>query len=110
MVSLDDGLVHRARSDNPYRLDRILGRERRVEDRVVPVRDGYERRWNRLLRDTVDGAGARELPLVRLLLFGAMNSSVEWFDAERGELDAFAETITRQFWSGLSAGAAGRGA
>ena len=41
--------------------------------------------------------------LSRLMLFGAMNSAVEWFDPERGSLDSFTESITRQFWSGLSA-------
>jgi hypothetical protein len=36
--------------------------------------------------------------LHRLTLFGAMNSSVEWFDTERGNLDELAEVITTQFW------------
>ena len=36
--------------------------------------------------------------LHRLTLFGAMNSSVEWFDTERGNLDELTEVITTQFW------------
>lgn len=72
-----------------------------VRDRVVPVRDGYERRWNRLLRETIEGARTRELPLLRLLLFGAMNSTIEWFDPQ-GEtsLDQLAALITDQFLNG----------
>ena len=80
-----------------------------VRDRIVPVRDGYERRWNRLLRETVDGAPARELPLLRLLLFGAMNSTIEWFDPD-GEtsLDQLAALITDQFLNGAIAWKKGR--
>ena len=45
------------------------------------MRDAYEARWTHLLSDLnlVDQPG-----LHRLTLFGAMNSSVEWFDTERG--------------------------
>lgn len=72
-----------------------------VRERIIPVRDRYERRWNRLLRETVDAAAGRELPLLRLLLFGAMNSTIEWFDPQ-GEtsLDQLAALITDQFLHG----------
>jgi len=76
-----------------------------VRGAIVPARDAYEAMWTRLLEDLVARREiARETPigLSRLILFGAMNSSLEWFDAERGSLDAFAETLTQQFWSGLS--------
>ena len=72
---------------------------------IVPERDAYEAMWSELLRELkASGALAADVPigLSRLTLFGAMNSSVEWFDLERGNLDDFAEAITRQFWSGLS--------
>ena len=72
----------------------------------MPVRDAYEARWTRLLRELqADG----EIPptvdvnVARLVLFGAMNSSVEWFDVERGSLDRFAAAITHQFWNGITA-------
>lgn len=77
-----------------------------VRDAIVPERDAYEALWTGLLEEL---AARRELAsdapigLSRLILFGAMNASIEWFDAERGSLDAFAEAITRQLWSGLSA-------
>ena len=66
-----------------------------VRSAVVPMRDAYEARWTHLLSDLnlVDQPG-----LHRLTLFGAMNSSVEWFDTERGNLDELAEVITTQFW------------
>lgn len=73
---------------------------------IVPRRDAYEAMWSELLAELrAGGALAPDLPvgLARLTLFGAMNSAVEWFDVERGELDAFAETLARQFWSGLAA-------
>jgi hypothetical protein len=60
--------------------------------------------WSALL-DELKAAGdvAADVPtgLSRLTLFGAMNSAVEWFDPERGSLDAFADAIVRQFWTGL---------
>ncbi len=80
-----------------------------VRDAIVPRRDGYEAMWSALLEALREqGALASDTPvgLSRLTLFGAMNSAVEWFDPERGSLDAFAEAIPRQFWSGLAAGEA----
>ncbi len=77
-----------------------------VRDAIVPRRDAYESMWSDLLAElTARGELAPDTPigLSRLTLFGAMNSAVEWFDPDRGSLDAFAEAITRQFWSGLAA-------
>jgi AcrR family transcriptional regulator len=77
-----------------------------VRDTIVPIRDAYEARWTELLR-TLQADG--EIPptvdinVARLVLFGAMNSSVEWFDPERGNLDRFAHAITHQFWNGVAA-------
>ena len=76
---------------------------RAVRAAIVPERDAYEAMWTGLLDELATrGEIATDTPigLSRLILFGAMNSSIEWFDAERGSLDAFAEAITRQFWSG----------
>ncbi|MEM9464652.1 MAG: TetR/AcrR family transcriptional regulator [Actinomycetota bacterium] len=70
-----------------------------VRDAVVPMRDAYEARWTDLLRDLdlVTPVG-----LSRLTLFGAMNTTVEWFDVDRGNLDELADVITRQFWEGAA--------
>lgn len=73
---------------------------------IVILRDDYESRWTALLGD-LQSAGELNadvnINLARLSLFGAMNSSVDWFDPARGSLDRFAATITRQFWNGVSA-------
>ncbi len=77
-----------------------------VRDAVVPLRDAYEARWTDLLNELrADDrlAADVEVNIARLALFGTMNSSVEWFDPGRGNLDRFAAAITRQFWNGVEA-------
>ena len=69
---------------------------------IVPVRDAYEATWTQLLRSILPRQSEEEIGVLRLVLFGAMNSSIEWFDAQRGGLDAFAEIITDQFWYGAA--------
>lgn len=76
-----------------------------VRDAIVPVRDGYEAMWTGLLQELVDSDAVTSpapLGLHRLLLFGAMNATVEWFDPSRGNLDDLATAITNQFWDGLA--------
>jgi AcrR family transcriptional regulator len=77
-----------------------------VRDAIVPVRDAYEARWTDVLRELqAEGeiSPTVDVNVARLVLFGAMNSSVEWFDTERGSLDRFAAAITHQFWNGVAA-------
>ena len=77
-----------------------------VRASLVPSRDAYEARWTTLLHDLQRSgsvAGDLDVSVARLALFGAMNSSVEWFDTKRGALDRFADAIARQFWTGASA-------
>lgn len=76
-----------------------------VHEQIVPVRDAYEARWTDLLRGLqADGKipPTVDVNVARLVLFGAMNSSVEWFDTDRGSLDRFASAITHQFWNGVA--------
>lgn len=77
-----------------------------VRAALVPTRDAYEARWTAMLSE-LQRAGSLaadvDVNVARLALFGAMNSSVEWFDPGRGGLDRFADAITRQFWNGASA-------
>ena len=78
-----------------------------VRDAVVPMRDAYEARWTELLTALADGghlAVDTPIGLTRLTLFGAMNTTVEWFDADRGNLDELADVITAQFWNGVAGG------
>lgn len=77
-----------------------------VREAVVPMRDAYEARWTTLLAEFVDtGHLAADTPigLSRLTLFGAMNTTVEWFDTDRGNLDQLTAVITTQFWDGTGA-------
>jgi AcrR family transcriptional regulator len=79
-----------------------------VRREIVILRDAYEARWRALLTalQTEGALGPDvDLQLARLALFAVMNSSVEWFDQTRGNLDDFAAVITRQFWNGVAAGA-----
>jgi len=76
-----------------------------VREIVVPLRDAYEARWTEMLRLLqADGAiqPTVDVNVIRRVLFGAMNASVEWFDTDRGNLDRFAAAITAQFWSGVA--------
>lgn len=73
-----------------------------VRDRAVKMRDGYEQRWNGLLDGVLAHPFGPDLRLIRLLLFGAMNSSVEWFDpAGPTSLDQLACLIANQFLNGV---------
>jgi len=78
-----------------------------VREAIVPIRDSYEAKWTTLLGELVqDGALASDTPvgLARLILFGAMNTSIEWFDPRRGTLDQLAAVISRQFLTGFGTG------
>jgi len=71
---------------------------------IVPLRDDYEHRWNVLLADVLPEIDSARLPIARLFLFGAMNTTIEWFDP-RGDLglDGLANLITVQFLEGVHA-------
>lgn len=71
-----------------------------VRATIVPERDAYEARWTELLTAVLPGRPPDEIGILRLVLFGAINSSIEWFDAQRGNLDEFADVVTDQFWNG----------
>lgn len=78
-----------------------------VRAAIVPERDAYEAMWTGLLGELVAAgelAADTTVGLSRLILFGAMNTSIEWFDPDRGSLDTLATVIARQFWSGFRAG------
>jgi AcrR family transcriptional regulator len=73
-----------------------------VRAAIVPERDAYEAIWTDLLMSVLPGRSEQEIGILRLVLFGAMNSSIGWFDAGRGNLDEFADVVTDQFWCGVS--------
>ena len=74
-----------------------------VRTTVVPARDGYERQWHQLFEQLFPGADSHSLRLHRLILFGAMNATVEWFDPSgKMSLDDLASTISDQFLNGVT--------
>lgn len=73
-----------------------------VRRAAVSERDAYEAQWSRLLAEIAPRLSNDERRLVRLALFGAMNSAVQWFDASEGSVDDLAQTIVRTLWLGLS--------
>ena len=73
-----------------------------VRDAVVPRRDAYEEHWQQLLERLLANHKPKELRLHRVLLFGAMNATVEWFDPSGNlSLDELASTLTTQFLHGV---------
>ncbi len=73
-----------------------------VRATVVPRRDEYEAQWTNLLTTSLPNTPTAEISILRLALFGAMNSSIDWFDAGRGSLEEFADVITDAFWAGAT--------
>ncbi len=74
-----------------------------VRRAAVSERDAYESQWTQLLMSVAPRLTPEETRLVRLALFGAMNSSVHWFDASEGSVDELAEAIVNTLWDGLGA-------
>ncbi len=72
-----------------------------VHEIIVPRRDSYEAMWAALF-DRLQAQGSLRvdhLSIARLVLFGGMNSTIEWFDpAGPLSLDDLADTIVSQFW------------
>lgn len=74
-----------------------------VRGELVQRRDAYEHRWNGLLADVFPKVEDRRRHLQRLLLFGALNSTIEWFDPNGDiSLDELAELTTDQFLVGVA--------
>jgi hypothetical protein len=75
-----------------------------VRVQVVPERDSYEQKWNELFKELFPMASSKERGLHRLILFGVMNATAEWFDPQGNlSLDQLASTISHQFLHGVQA-------
>ncbi len=72
-----------------------------VRAAAVDTRDAYEAKWTTLLETVAPGLDDAGVRLTRLALFGAMNSTVQWFDPAAGSLDDLATAIVRTLWRGL---------
>ncbi len=77
-----------------------------VREAIVPRRDAYEAMWSTLLHRIASGGAFRDdqdLGIARLVLFGAMNSTIEWFDLDGSlAIDDLADAVATQFWQGVS--------
>ena len=74
--------------------------------RVLARRRDYADCWRELLQSAqahgeIDPG--RNLGLARMFLFGALNWSVEWYDPEKGSLDAFVREAAETFLRGVLA-------
>ena len=86
---------------------RIFGQAPRdVQNRVLSRRRAYADDWRELLqaaREAGETDPRRDLGLARMLLFGALNWSVEWYDPEKGTLDDFVCEAAETFLHGIAA-------
>jgi AcrR family transcriptional regulator len=84
---------------------RIFGQvPQSVRDANLPTRRAYEAEWDSLLsRLQRDGALKRNVDIrrLRLMLIGALNATLEWFDPERGGADALSRTYADVFLHGI---------
>ena len=77
-----------------------------VRKRIVPVRDGYEALWTDLLQELTDSGAimpSTSTSITRLILMGALNHTIEWFDPNGSQsIDQLAEAMTMQLWDGVT--------
>ena len=75
-----------------------------VREANLPVRRAYEKYLDALLSD-LQAAGAIRADVnisrLRLLLIGAMNATLEWFDPNQGSVEALADDYANTFLNGI---------
>jgi len=75
-----------------------------VRDANLPVRKAYEKYLDDLLSGLQASGAIREdvnLSRLRLLLIGALNATLEWFDPKQGGAEALADDYTEIFLNGI---------
>ncbi|MGC8204096.1 TetR/AcrR family transcriptional regulator [Aliiroseovarius sp. PTFE2010] len=84
---------------------RIFGQvPQSVKDANLPTRRAYEAEWDTLLsRLQQDGALKRDVDIrrLRLMLIGALNATLDWFDPDRGSAEALSRTYADVFLNGI---------
>ena len=76
-----------------------------VRQSSLPVRHAYEQFWDEMLSELQRaGVICREvnIPTLRLMIIGALNATLEWFDPARGHIDDLADQYTYIFLNGIS--------
>jgi AcrR family transcriptional regulator len=77
----------------------------------LPVRQAYADYWTKLLaRARREGVVRRDIDLkmLRLLLVGSMNWTVEWYRPERGAVEGIARSVQKLFFEGALTPQAGK--
>ena len=86
---------------------RIFGQvPQTVRDANLAVRRDYETYWDTLLADLQNASALRpdiDTRRFRLMLIGALNATLEWFDPDRGSADALSDTYADVFLDGILA-------
>lgn len=77
-----------------------------VRERSMAARRDYETLWDGLLArlhgEVSGGDPAKgKLRFARLMILGALNASLEWFDPTRGSVEALAAQYADLIWDGL---------
>ena len=84
---------------------RIFGQvPQAVRDANLPARRAYEGEWDTLLSGLQASGALRhdvDIRRFRLMLIGALNATLEWFDPERGSPDALADAYADIFLDGI---------
>ena len=77
-----------------------------LRERLIVRRNDYEAHWKILVKELLPHLPAKERRLHQLLLFGAMNNAIEWFDSSGSvSLKRLSALITEQFLNGVGADA-----
>lgn len=79
-----------------------------IKRRHRPSRRAYARYWDSVLEDACSRGELRadmDIPLLRQLVLGALNWTVEWYDAaEHGDVDKFGDHVTSLIFDGILTG------
>ena len=84
---------------------RIFGQvPQSVKDANLPTRRAYEAEWDALLSRLQDNGALRgdvNIRRLRLILIGALNATLDWFDPDRGSAEALSRTYADVFLNGI---------
>jgi AcrR family transcriptional regulator len=84
---------------------RIFGQvPQSVKDANLPTRRAYEAEWDALLSRLQDNGALRgdvNIRRLRLMLIGALNATLDWFDPDRGSVEALSRTYADVFLNGI---------
>lgn len=83
-----------------------------IRQRQIPKRDAFSALWRRILSRAQKAGALRDdvdLSMVRMLLLGALNWSVEWYKPGKTSIHAMADHVCLMLLEGIGADEARRG-